>query len=181
MDSGNNAIINDEVASILGITTANLPVVVANTPAPLPPILFRPPTPPVPVRSDQPTQAENDAEYARDNLYDVIQKTSTLIDEMMPVATQSQAPRAYEVINSLLNTQKETAALLLRLQSDRAKLKVSGGGVIPTQGNVHIANAIFVGTNAQLLELMKGKNKQQEELIRDAEFLVDTEDDTAAN
>lgn len=181
-DSNNNIVINDQVASILGISniaTPNVPAV-ANVPAPLPPLLFRQPTPPVPVRNDQPTQAENDAEYARDNLYDVIQKTNTLIDEMIPVASQSQAPRAYEVLNSLLNTQKETAALLLKLQSDRAKLKTTNGSSPTTigspTGNVHIANAIFVGTSSQLLDLMKGRNRKEEETIRDAEFLVDDEE-----
>jgi len=186
MDTSNSSI-NTEVASILGIISdvapnANVSVVVStpNVPAPLPPVLFRPPTPPLPVCTDQVTQAENDAEYARDNLYDVIQKTSTLIDEMLPVAQQSQAPRAYEVLNSMLNTQAATAALLIKLQTDRAKLKApgSGGGPgsLPTAGNVTIANAVFVGTTADLLNLLKGGNsKETMDNIRDAEFLVDEE------
>lgn len=174
--------INDQLATVLGMAdaisltpTANAVVVLA---APLPPVLFVPPAPPVPLRTDQVTQAENDAEYARDNLYDVIKKTSILIGEMIPVANQSQAPRAYEVINSLLNTQRDTAALLLKLQSDRSKLRVGTGGPgTPLQaGNVTIANAIFVGTSSELLDLIKGKNRVQEDQIRDAEFLVDDEE-----
>jgi len=181
MDQSNNVVaINDEIASILGISTPTNNALVVVTPAPLPPVPTVRVAPPIPVRIDQPSQAENDAEYARDNLYDVISKVDTLINEMMPVASQSQAPRAYEVLNSLLNTQRETAALLLKIQADRMKLKggTGGQGGLAPAGNVHIANAVFVGTNAQLLDLIKGKNRAQEATIKDAEFLVDDDDDT---
>lgn len=172
--------INDSVASILGISDSNItafPAPVAQTTvvviAPLPPPPPRPVRPPIPVRADGATQIDNDAEYARDNLYDVLQRTTSAIDELMMVAQQTQHPRSYEVLNQLLNTQRDTAALLLKLQGDRQKLNGTG----PAKGNttIHAANAVFVGTNAQLLDLMKGKDRVLEAQVQDAEYLVDDE------
>lgn len=178
MDSSNNVVaINDQVASILGITP-NVPSLVASdAPAPLPAITFMTPRPALPVRTDGATQIDNDSEFARDNLYDVIAKTNESIANLMIIATQAQSPRHYEVLNMLLNTQRETAAQLLKLQADRQKLAGKGAAVVGApQGNVHIANAVFVGTNAQLLDLIHGKNRAEEATIRDAEFLTDDEE-----
>jgi hypothetical protein len=177
MSTANNEI-NDQVAAILGISNApiaNAPMLVVS--APIPPVVPRVEHLTPAVRTDQPDQVANDAEFARDNLYDVIQKVGVSIDELMSVAQQSQSPRAYEVLNQLLNTQREAAAQLLKLQSDRQK--ITGTTPLKPSGPMQIANAVFVGTNAQLLDLIKGKDRVQEAEIADAEFF--TQDEPSAN
>jgi hypothetical protein len=178
----NNEITN-KVASILGIVqnavaSTNHDATIANTavlglPAIIPPVIPRVEHKPVVLRADKDTQAENDTEYARDNLFDVISKINEATDELMTVASQSQSPRAYEVLNQLLNTQKETAAALLKLHSDKAKANTAPAA--PAGGGAKIANAYFIGTNAELLDAIKGKDRVQEQEAHDAEFYTDEE------
>lgn len=173
MSANNVNEINDQVASILGITDApitNAPVLVI--PSPLPPLVVRVAPLPVPV-SNTGDVINDDAENARNHLYDVLSKTTTAIGELAVVAQQSQSARSYEVLNQLLKTQSEVARELLKLQQDRQK--VTGTAIKPS-GNTNIANAIFVGTNAELLDLIKGRTSADDaRTIHDAEFLTDSE------
>jgi hypothetical protein len=50
------------------------------------------------------TTTEEDFDYARANLKDVIDKGSDALEQLIDIADQSQHPRAYEVISTLMNT-----------------------------------------------------------------------------
>lgn len=167
--------INSEVAAVLGIddaTVSNNTSVALSSVVPAGILSHTP----IAVHTDQPDQIGNDAEYARDNLYDVINKSTLAIHNLMTVAQQSQSPRAFEVLNQLLNTQRETAAQLIKLHTDKQKAQgITNKPAIA--GNTTISQAIFVGTNSQLLDLIKGKNKAEEQEVADAEFY--TTDDTS--
>jgi len=47
---------------------------------------------------------DNDFDYARTNLYSVIERGTDALEEMMEVAAQSQHPRAYEVVSTIMKT-----------------------------------------------------------------------------
>lgn len=164
--------INDQVASILGITDAplaNAPVLSVTSGPPIVIPMSSAPPPAIVLPSTGDVIAD-DSDYARQHLHRVLETTTNAINELMVVAQQSQSARSYEVLNQLLNTQRETARELMRLQQD--KQKVAGTAINP-KGNTNIANAVFVGTNADLLRLMKGKDASTD--ARDKRDALDAE------
>ena len=58
---------------------------------------------------------DNDYEYTRETLYDLIEKGREGIEEMIEVARQSEHPRAYEVLATLIKDTANTSEKLMDL------------------------------------------------------------------
>ena len=102
-----------------------------------------------PVVSDN-KDLDNDYRYARENLYGIIEKGSTALDELVAVAQASEHPRAYEVVGQLVRTLTDANKELLKIQKDVKELKETKIG-----GPTHVTNALFVGNTAELQKLVK--------------------------
>jgi hypothetical protein len=95
----------------------------------------------------------NDYEYARRNLYDIIEKGSAALEDIVDVAKQSESPRAYEVLTNLLKTLAETNKDLLELAKKDKELKRDE--IVPQNNTIN--NNLHI-TSADLLKLIKEKN-----------------------
>jgi len=141
---------DDALATALGLVPANTAVVKRATRNAI-----------VPLANTNDHMAD-DVEYALQNIHDVIQKTTTAIDQLMDISEQSQHPRSYEVLSQLLKQQADAAEQLLNIhkrRKDLNKIDAPANGTPQSQTNqTYIANAIFTGTNAELLDLIKGKS-----------------------
>jgi hypothetical protein len=96
----------------------------------------------------------NDYEYARRNLYDIIEKGSAALEDIVDVAKQSESPRAYEVLTNLLKTLAETNKDLLELAKKNKELKRDD--IVPEHKTVN--NNLHI-TSADLLKLIKSNNE----------------------
>ena len=92
----------------------------------------------------------DDYDYARKNLYDVIEKGSDALEYIMDIAKQSESPRAFEVVTNLIKTMVDANKDLLELQKKNKELMKSNE---PEQKNVTNNNLIL--TTADLLKMMK--------------------------
>jgi len=63
---------------------------------------------------------DNDFDYARENLYSVIERGTDALEEMLDVAAQSQHPRAYEVVSTIMKTLLDANKDLVEM-SDKKK------------------------------------------------------------
>jgi hypothetical protein len=109
--------------------------------------------PPEPVSTSN-TQVNDDYQFARCNIVNVIQKGQEALDGIMDVATRSQHPRSYEVAATLIKTISDANKDLLEL----AKQKKNIDGVVDTPKNV--TNNLFVGSTAELQKLIKQSNEK---------------------
>lgn len=98
-------------------------------------------------------QLENDFEYARRNLYDIIEKGSQALDGIMDVADQSQHPRSYEVAANLIKTMADVNKDLLELAKKKRELMPKEDEDKPAPGKV--TNNLFVGSTAELQAMLK--------------------------
>lgn len=98
-------------------------------------------------------ELDNDLTYVRSMMYDTIKNTSDAVEEMLEIAKQSQHPRAFEVVATLLNTQREASKDLLDLHKKKKDLKHEDKA-----GPDTVNNNLFVGSTADLLAMIKGKN-----------------------
>lgn len=97
-------------------------------------------------------QVENDANYARTNLYGLIETGNETITDLSKIAKESMHPRAFEVLGQLLKTQSENLDKLLKLQKDKKDLLQTSESSTPA---VHVDKAVFVGSTADLLKKIK--------------------------
>lgn len=100
-------------------------------------------------------QVEDDFEYARGNLISAIEKGQEALTGILDVASMSQNPRSYEVVATLLKTVADANKDLLELQ--KRKMDLTGVGPNPTTVN----NNLFVGSTAELQQLIKKQNNEQ--------------------
>ena len=105
--------------------------------------------------------SETDFQYARENLYNLIERGQDGLEEMLEIAKSSEHPRAMEVFGQLIGKLTETNKELLNLH--KAKKDISQD----TSGPKNVSNNLFVGSTAELQRVLKkGKDiKENEEEI----------------
>ena len=102
----------------------------------------------------------NDYEYTRETLYDLIEKGREGIEEMIEVARQSEHPRAYEVLATLI---KDTAQTSEKLMDLHRKIQTLDQMMLPApekQGST--TNNLFIGSTTELQRMLKDLNDEKE-------------------
>jgi hypothetical protein len=98
----------------------------------------------------------DDAEYARANIKRLITKGNKAIDKLLLVAGESEAPRAYEVIATMLKNIADLNKDLLELHKRKKDLEPKDCG----RSNINVDKAIvFTGSTTELLKIIK-QNKE---------------------
>jgi hypothetical protein len=100
-------------------------------------------------------QKNDDYEYARRNLYDIIEKGNDALEHIVDIAKQSESARAFEVVTNLIKTMAETNKDLLQLAKAQKDLEKAD---VPEQKN--ITNNNLVLTSADLLKMIKDKSNE---------------------
>lgn len=95
---------------------------------------------------------DDDTEYARKNIRDLIEKGSIAADHIVEIAKQSEHPRAFEVAANLLKNLADMNKDLLEIQKRKQELKQK---VTNNTQNVNIDKAVFVGSTAELIKQLK--------------------------
>ena len=99
---------------------------------------------------------QNDYEYSRGQLYNLVEKGQEAINGILDVAQNSDHPRAYEVAGNLIKNVADITDKLVDLQG---KMKDINQEKKQTTNNV--TNAMFVGSTSELQKMLKemGKDK----------------------
>ena len=106
---------------------------------------------PAPVQKlEPPADIEKDFKYARDNFYNVIEKGSEALEDMLNVARASEHPRAYEVVSTIMKTLMDANKDLVDLAEKKKKADK------PEEEKQKVTNNnLFVGSTADLQQLLK--------------------------
>ena len=103
------------------------------------------------VLSNKEEDREKDYQYARAQLYDIVEKMQESLNSAMEVAQQSDHPRAYEVV---FNGAKNAADVVDKIQDLHKKMadveQQEQKVVNQTQNNVFMS-----GSTAELLKMLK--------------------------
>ena len=73
--------------------------------------------------SDDKEDKDNDYEFARETLYDMICKGRDGVEEMLEVAKASEHPRAYEVLAKLMKDTADVSGQLMNLHQQKKNIK----------------------------------------------------------
>ena len=100
------------------------------------------------------TPVEDDSEFARQNIRDLIEKGNTAIDSLLHVAKESEHPRAYEVAAALIKNLSDLNKDLLEVQKRKRDLT----GESQSAKNINVDKAVFVGSTTELVKFLKNKD-----------------------
>lgn len=100
--------------------------------------------------------AEADYNLSRRTFRDLIIKGNQAMESLTDLAQESESPRAYEVLSTMMRTIADTTKDLFELQKKNKDLK---GPSAPDQPTVNVDKAVFVGTTAELLQQIKAKKE----------------------
>ena len=106
---------------------------------------------------DRDKNIETDYRYARENLYDLVERGQDAIDGILELSKETEHPRAYEVAGQLIKNVSDSTDKLMTLQQ---KLKEVNAEEKKGPTNV-TNNALFVGSTAELQKLLK-KNSTED-------------------
>jgi hypothetical protein len=91
----------------------------------------------------------------RENIKEVIDYSKEAIDGILKVASESDSPRAYEVVSQLLKTATEANKDLLDIHKQMKTLEAEEGAKNVTN------NAFFVGSTKELQDLVRQQLPQK--------------------
>jgi len=108
----------------------------------------------VPVVIDHDDPVVSDAQFARENIRELISKGNSAIDQLLLVARDTEHPRAYEVAAGLIKNLGDLNKDLLEIQKRKRDLAPKES----TQSSgLSIDKAVFVGSTAELIKLVRNK------------------------
>ena len=121
-----------------------------------PKVIDSTPIMPVPaVVSEKPISddIQKDYEQSRENLQKIIAKGQLAIDDILAIARDTEHPRAFEVAATMLKNVVDANKELLAIQKQLRDLRGEN-----KKAEVSVDKAIFVGTTADLLKMVRSKD-----------------------
>jgi hypothetical protein len=104
-------------------------------------------------------EKDTDFRYARENMYYIIERGRDAMDELLEIAKAEESPRAFEVFGQLLKNMTDTQEKLMELHRKKQIIENDGERQEVTKAQ-NVTNALFVGSTADLLKLVKRETKQ---------------------
>jgi len=107
----------------------------------------------IPKSQDRSKEIRTDYEYARSNLYGIIETSTNALDQLVELAKASEHPRAFEVVSQLTKTLVDANKDLLEIQKKVKELQKEDQKV---DGEANVTNNnLYVGSTADLLKMIK--------------------------
>ena len=109
-----------------------------------------------PKKVDGKDEVQDDYEYARSNLYLLVDKGQEAVNGALDLAMSSDHPTAYEVAGQLIKHVGDVADKLMALQKDKKNVKEESAKKVVTN------NSLFVGSTADLQKMLKDASKKND-------------------
>lgn len=104
---------------------------------------------------------DQQADYAlaRKTFRALIDKGNNAIEDLTDLAKQSESPRAYEVLSTLMKTVADTTKDLYDLQKKTKDLNKEDKSRPQDEQRINVEKAVFVGSTAELLKQVKSNGE----------------------
>lgn len=110
---------------------------------------------------DKDSTVSTDAELARTNIKGLLNLGNRAIESALEIAIQSETPRSYEVLATMLKTVSDMNSQLLDVHEKKRKiLEKSTEKNIPTANVTN--NVAFIGTTSEMNAIIMEKMKKHE-------------------
>jgi hypothetical protein len=92
-------------------------------------------------------------EFSQNQYHNIIDKGNEAIGELIEIAKADESPRSFEVLGQLMNSLTTTTKELLLLQKTKKEIEKE------TKDPSIVNNSLFIGSTAELQELLTAKKK----------------------
>ena len=92
-------------------------------------------------------------EFSQNQYHNIIDKGNEAIGELIEIAKADESPRSFEVLGQLMNSLTTTTKELLLLQKTKKEIEKE------TKDPSTVNNSLFIGSTAELQELLTAKKK----------------------
>lgn len=107
-------------------------------------------------------EIETDYNYVRNNLYTITERSVEALNNLSEIANQSQHPRAFEVLSLLVKTIADAQRDLIAVHKEKVKIQTEKQQQEADGGPDIVNNNLFVGTTAQLDEIIAKMTKKKD-------------------
>ena len=97
---------------------------------------------------------DEDYEESRKTIKDLVSKGNQAIDHLLAIASESEHPRAFEVVATLIKNTADANEKLMTMQKSVREMK----NIKQKDTGVKVDKAIFVGSTSELSKLIKAQN-----------------------
>jgi hypothetical protein len=97
---------------------------------------------------------DDDYQESRQTLKELVVKGNQAIDHLLAIASETEHPRAFEVVATLIKNTAEANEKLMAMQKTIRELK----NIKKNDSGVNVDKAIFVGSTSELSKLLKNRN-----------------------
>jgi GTPase SAR1 family protein len=98
---------------------------------------------------------KSDADFARENIREMILKGNKLLDELSNIAIQSEIPQAFDVSARLIQNLSGLNKDLMEIQKRKKDLLTMNKGNSANATIIGDKAAVFIGSTAELLKTIK--------------------------
>jgi hypothetical protein len=118
---------------------------------------------PMPVETADMTEVDTDASVVRSNLHELLQQGQDALQYAIDLAKQSDSPRAFEVVGTLMSNLAAMNMQLMDSHEKKAKIKANAAGRSDNQQAHKVVNnsIVFSGSTAELNAMLNNMKKDQ--------------------
>lgn len=99
-------------------------------------------------------EEEKDLQFIRETYYKLVQKNTEAVDMLMALVEDSDSPRAYEVLSTLIRSAADISEKLSSLHFAKKQVSKALTNQIPHQNPQVTNNNIFVGSTVDLQNML---------------------------
>jgi DNA-binding MarR family transcriptional regulator len=118
-------------------------------------------------------EVQDDYDYARARYYSLTEKGDEAIDLMLDLARESEHPRAFEVLSTMLKQNAEIADRLMELQKKKKEVRLTDNPQLP---NSMTQNNVYVGSTTELQRMLHNRIDEKRTINQDDSDDEDSED-----
>ena len=108
-------------------------------------------------------EIQDDYDFARAKYYNLAEKSDEAIDLMLDLARESEHPRAFEVLSSMIKQNAEVTDRLMELQKKKKEVSLKDQDTLPNQIT---QNNVYFGSTTDLQRMMHDRmNQNNNEVI----------------
>lgn len=100
-----------------------------------------------------PDKAEEDFDFVRQTHYELLNKASEALEDMIDISRSSQSYKDYNALTNLIKTAADVSHDLLEIHKQRREIS---GDIAPQTVN----NNLFVGTTADMNKIIEDRRKR---------------------
>lgn len=115
-----------------------------------------------PKKESHDEEIATDYNYIRTNLYTITERSVEALNDLSQIASQSQHPRAYEVLGQLVKTIADAQKDLMNIHKEKVKIDAEKALQSSQNSPEVVNNNLFVGTTAQLDEIIAKMTKKKD-------------------